>query len=167
PELPAADVDELAAAAFTEEAQANGKQEEPPALIDFKCEFCEGDIHAPLAEAGKRMQCPNPECRRLVKVPTPKAEKPKDWRDLAKKGPTVAQMMQQEKIDDAAWGTQTDKVGAGSASLKDAGALPAPKAEPIGMRGWVRRITRVTGALVVVVLVVLVAIRVRSVTDDK
>ena len=70
------------------------------------------------------MQCSNPECRRIVKVPTPKAEKPKDWRELAKKGPTVAQMMQQEKIDDAAWGTQTDKVRAGSASLMEAGALP-------------------------------------------
>ena len=132
--------DDLAAAAFTEEPATNGKQAEAPATIDFICEFCEAKIQAPLAEAGKRMQCPNPECRRIVKVPTPKEEKPKDWRELAKKGPTVAQMMQQEKIDDAAWGTQTDKVRAGSAALTEAGALPAPKAAPIGVRGWMRRV---------------------------
>src|SRR5260221_5618341 len=84
PELPAAELDALAAAAFTDAPEANGKQEGAPALIDFKCEFCEGDVRAPFSEAGKRMQCPNPECRRLIKVPSPKPEKPKDWRKRSK-----------------------------------------------------------------------------------
>src|SRR5207237_8780909 len=99
------DVEELAAAAFSEQPASNGAAEKP-ATIDFQCEFCEADLHVPATEAGKRMQCPNPECRRLIKVPTPK-EKPKDWRELAKKGPAAAIINQPDKIDEAAWGTET------------------------------------------------------------
>jgi hypothetical protein len=138
-----------------------------PANIEFICEFCEAPIQAPFAEAGKRMQCPNPECRRIVKVPLPKAEKPKDWRELAKKGPTVAQMMQQEKIDDAAWGTQTDKVRAGSASLMEAGAIAAPKAAPIGVRGWTSRVLWTTGVAIALVVAIFAANRARVVSGDK
>jgi hypothetical protein len=167
PVVPPANLEELAAAAFTDEPATNGKQEEVPANIEFICEFCEAPIQAPFAEAGKRMQCPNPECRRLVKVPLPKAEKPKDWRELAKKGPTVAQMMQQEKIDDAAWGTQTDKVRAGSASLMEAGAIAAPKAAPIGVRGWTTRVLWTTGVALALVVAVFAANRARVVSGDK
>src|SRR5262245_3103230 len=102
PVEPPPDIEALAAAAFSDEPATNGKQQAAATTIDFSCEYCETLIHAPLEEAGKRMQCPNPDCRSLIKVPTPKEEKPKDWRDLAKKGPTVAQMMKPEKIDEAA-----------------------------------------------------------------
>src|SRR6202035_5508417 len=41
----AAEIEEQAAAAFTEEPVTNGKQAEAPATIDFTCEFCEAEIH--------------------------------------------------------------------------------------------------------------------------
>ena len=85
-----------------------------------------------LTEAGKRMQCPNPECRSIVKVPNPKEEKPKDWRELAKKGPAAAILNQPEKIDEAAWGTQTDKTRAHKEGLIEAGAIAAPPKPSIG-----------------------------------
>ncbi len=164
---PPPNLEELAAAALADEA-ANGKAAEAePQTIDFTCEFCETQVHAPRAEAGKRMQCPNPECRRLIKVPTPKEEKPKDWRDLAKKGPTVAQMMQEAKIDEAAWGTQTDKIRAGSAALREAGALPEAPVEPVGVRGWIRRGMWATGAIAVAAVALLLFSRVRTDVQEK
>jgi hypothetical protein len=166
PELPSVEVEELAAAALSEQPETNG-QTEAAATIDFQCEFCETTIHAPRADAGKRMQCPNPECRTIVKVPTPKEEKPKDWRDMAKKGPTVAQMMQPEKIDEAAWGTQTDKTRAGSQALKEAGALPEAAKEPVGVRGWIRRVMWTVGVAAAVVVLVVVASRIRTTRQEK
>lgn len=166
PEPPPPNVDELAAAAFGDLAETNGKAEAAPATIDFQCEACETPIHAPRSEAGKRMQCPNPECRQLVKVPVPK-EKPKDWRDLAKKGPTVAQMTQPDKIDEAAWGTQTDKTRAGSESLKQAGAVVVPPRVRIGVRDWIQRGMVVAAVGVALVVTVVILSRVRTVQQEK
>ncbi len=78
------------------------------------------------------MQCPNAECRSIIKVPAPKDGQ-------QKKLPTVAQLQQQvEKIDEAAWGTQTDKGKVHKESFQEAGVLP-DKTVPIGPRGWIRR----------------------------
>lgn len=132
PEEPPVDVDAIAAAALHDET-TNGKQEAPAGTIDFKCEQCDHDIQVPRSEAGKRMQCPNPECRSLIKVPAPKDGQPR-------KLPTVAQLKQQvEKIDEAAWGTQTDKGRATREALVEAGAIPqAARQQPRSPRERIR-----------------------------
>jgi hypothetical protein len=136
PEPPPEEVENLAASALADEL---AQTEEVERKIDFTCDFCETPISLPLSEAGKRIQCPNEECRRILKVPQPKEEDKKDWRKMAKKGPTIADIRQEEKIDEAAWGTQTDKGKVAKESLEQAGALPEKKREPVGVGGWIRR----------------------------
>jgi hypothetical protein len=161
PEAPPIDADAVAAAALADEPQTNGKQAAPSATIDFTCEFCDTELHVPRADAGKRMQCPNPECRGLIKVPSPKDGQPKAL-------PTVAQLQQQvEKIDEAAWGTQTDKGRVTRESLEEAGAVAAPKAPPIGPRGWIRRGMWTIAVVAVLVVTVIAASRIKRNTEEK
>jgi hypothetical protein len=143
PETPPVDVDAIAAAALHDEP-ANGKQQvEVGDTFTFTCELCEAEVTVPRTDAGKRMQCPNPDCRSLIKVPAPKDAGPK-------KIPTVAQMTQVEKIDEAAWGTQTDKSHVHKESFKEAGALPEVKRRPTSPREWIQR-----GMIAIAVLAVL------------
>jgi hypothetical protein len=131
PEEPPVDVDAIAAAALQDEP-TNGKTAEPAETIEFKCELCDHEITVPRSEAGKRMQCPNPECRSLIKVPAAQDGKPKAL-------PTVAQLKQQvEKLDEAAWGTQTDRGRVTTEALKIAGAIPEVKKPPRSPREWIR-----------------------------
>lgn len=157
PAEPPEDVEAAAAAALTDEPKPP-PQDETPQTIDFTCPFCDEEVHMPLASAGKQEQCPNAECRRIIKVPLPKEDKPKDWRKLDVKGPSAALINQQEKIDEAAWGTQTDKGRASTKSLVEAGAVEAPPPRTrVTARDWVRRGLYAIGAVgaAAVLLVVL------------
>jgi hypothetical protein len=150
-ERPPEELDSLAAAAFSDPpAEAPPEDDEQ---IKFTCDFCEHEITVPRAEAGKRIQCPSEDCRQLVRVPVPEQKK-KDWRDV-KVGKTIEQMRGPEKIDEAAWGTHTDKVKVSRGALDEAEALPPPKKEPVGVRGWVRRGMWTVGVLGAAALVVL------------
>ena len=155
-----AELEQLAAAALGDESSGNGAAAET-ATIDFSCEYCETTIQAPRSEAGKRMQCPNPECRSLVKVPNPTEDKPKDWRELAKKGPAAAIINQPEKIDEAAWGTHTDQTKAHKEGLIEAGVIELPPPPSIGPRGWIRRGLWTVGIIAGLVLIVMVGNRAR------
>lgn len=151
PERPPEELESLAAEALNDPPPDLPKQQEA-GTIDFTCDFCEHELHVPREEAGKRLPCP--ECKNILRVPTPKEEKPKDWRDVAKKGPTIANLTQPEKISEDAWGTQTDKGRVSRVSLEEAEALPEVTAKPVGVRGWIRR--GLWGALGVAVLVLAV-----------
>jgi hypothetical protein len=159
PDEPPVDVEAVAAAALHEDAPTNGKQE-VSATIDFRCELCDTELHVPREDAGKRMQCPNPECRGLIKVPSPKDGQPKAL-------PTVAQLTQPEKIDEAAWGTHTDKGRVTQGSLIEAGAIPeAPKA-PVSPRVMIGRVLWTIGGVAAFALVAVVALRARNTQQQK
>jgi hypothetical protein len=149
---PPPNIEELAAAALSEEPQGNGKAEAPAGTIDFTCDFCDTELHVPREDAGKRVPCPNPECRRIIKVPSPKEEKAKDWREIAKKGPAAALVNQPEKIDEAAWGTETDRGRVTTESLREAGAIAAPPAPELSQRTKVHRVLLVIVAVPVLLL---------------
>ncbi len=160
PEQPPIDVDAIAAAALHDET-ANGKQEAPAETIDFKCELCDQAISVPRGEAGKRMQCPNPDCRSLIKVPAPKDGQPKAL-------PTVAQLKQQvEKLDEAAWGSQTDKGRVTTEALKEAGAIPQAKAQPRSPREWIRMALWTIGIVAGVAVLGYAATRVTTVQTER
>src|SRR5438552_1137795 len=80
PAAPSAEEAEaLAASAFADEPAAVVKPESTQQM-EFECPFCAEAIKVSVDLAGKQTPCPNPECKRIVKVPLLKEEKPKDWR---------------------------------------------------------------------------------------
>lgn len=131
-----ADVEALAAEALAEKPP---EQQAPEPVsnktIDFECAFCGEALKLPFELGGKMTPCP--ECKKIIKVPQPKVEKPKDWRDTKKTGPSMAVGSQQEQLDDA-WGTE-QKGKVSREAMEEAGALPEVAAQPLGVAGWIRR----------------------------
>ena len=169
PPKPAAkseDLEALAAAAFGDESPptpaantpssgsngsgiSNGSNGHPPVgdpPIKFICEYCDAEIELAAEHGGKKAQCP--ECRHIIKVPLPKIEKPKDWRTVEKKGPSLAAMNQPAKIENA-WGTET-KSRVSQTALLEAGVIAKPKKPSIGLAGWIER--GVKGTLLVLIV---------------
>lgn len=152
PEPPAPPPEEVEAEAASLFADEPAKEvDETPKTIDFKCEWCDEEVHLPLEMAGKQTQCPNLECRRIVKVPLPKVEKPKDWRKMDRRGPAAAIVNQPEQLDNA-WGTE-EAMRARQDSLAKAGAIELPPKPPLGLVGWMRIGIMVGGGLGLVLLV--------------
>src|SRR5262245_9756867 len=88
-----ADLEDFAAAAFAEdpaEKKAAAAAAPPPEArtIDFTCDYCEAALHLPAEMGGKQVPCP--ECKRIIKVPKLKDDRPKDWRQVEKAGPSFA-----------------------------------------------------------------------------
>jgi ribosomal protein S27E len=133
PEMPAADVEDLAAAALNDAPAETKPPEDEAKTVDFNCPFCDEDL--PFADAGKQTPCPS--CGRIIKVPVPKVDKPKDWRDLAKKGPAAALVNLPDQLDDA-WGTET-KTKVSRGALEEAGVLVEKPPEPAGLGVWIKR----------------------------
>ena len=98
-----ASVEDLALAALAED----GKAAEPKAAaadtatIRVKCQFCDHESTYEARMAGKNAPCQNEECRKIIKVPLPKKEDPKDWRNVQKR-PTAAKIDAPEL--EGAWG---------------------------------------------------------------
>lgn len=159
-----ADVEDLAAAALADNpAETPPVDEGPPKTIDFTCDFCDEELHLPLSEAGKKMPCP--ECRRIIRIPVPDENKPKDWRELIKKGPSAALINQPEQLDDA-WGTEVKTRVSGTA-LAEAGALPEVPVQPVGIGGWIKRVFYAGLVVGVLVLVYFGLSRSRQVKLEK
>src|SRR5262249_35479212 len=71
------------------------------------------------------------------KIPVPEKTGPKDWRELAKQGPSAALINQPEQLE-GAWGTEVKTRVSGTA-LAEAEALPEVQVEPVGIGGGARR----------------------------
>lgn len=136
PAVPPPDLEDLAAASLglgAEEKKEEGDgagngQAVAGKPITFNCFFCDAEVTVEAAEAGKRIPCP--ECSKIIEVPKPKADKPKDWRDTKKAGPSGAKdNLLPEKPDDA-WGTETKK-NVSQKALEEAGVAPPPKVETV------------------------------------
>src|SRR4051812_13491876 len=71
-----ADVEDFAAQALAGPKPAPEAAEKKAAqTIDFPCPFCDEELHLDEALGGKQAPCPA--CKRIIKVPLPKVEKPK------------------------------------------------------------------------------------------
>lgn len=140
----AAELEAMAAEALAEEPKARPLA--PVAVpIKFTCTFCDEENEFPADLGGKQAPCPS--CKRIVKIPLPKVDKPKDWRELVKKGPSAALINQPEQLD-GAWGAEV-KTRVSGAALEEAGAI-VEEAEPIGALGWAKRVAVVLALVVLV-----------------
>jgi len=131
----AADVEDLAAAAFADAPKpAQPARENKP--IEFTCVFCEAAVRVPFELGGKQAPCP--ECKRIVKVPKPVEDKPKDWRAVdARQVPSFARGAEPQ-APEGAWAPATARKVSQQA-LAEAGAVPEVEAEPVGIGVWIRR----------------------------
>jgi len=153
-ELPPENIEAEAASAFADEPVDPATEDGAPKTIDFVCSYCEEELHLPLELAGKQTPCPNPECRRIIKVPLPKVAEKKDWRKMDRRGPVAAVINQPEQLENA-WGTE-EATRARQDSLAQAGAIDAPAKKPRGALGWVR-IGFFVGVAVVILAMLYVA----------
>src|SRR5262245_29150618 len=121
-----ADVEAFAAAALSDKsaaaaaARGDGKVAAPPPAaepITLTCPFCAEQVKFDADMGGKQAPCPNPECRRIIKVPKPKEDKPRDWREV-QSGPSAALANQPAKLE-GAWGTGTDKAKVSTKTLEE------------------------------------------------
>lgn len=142
-----AEVEAIAAAALAEEDNKKKEIEEKQkpvkaaGTIDFICPFCDAQLKLSTELAGKKEPCP--ECKRIIRVPNPKEDKPKDWRTAQQAaGPSVAQMTQKQPELEGQWGTTTSRGRVSAESLVEAGAIADENddAEPVGVFGWIRRV---------------------------
>ncbi len=140
-----ADLEAFAAAALAEgDNKAKPKEEEKPkaaGTIDFMCPFCDAELHLSVELAGKKEPCP--ECKRIIRVPNPKEDRPKDWSTVAS-GPSAALANKPPELE-GAWGSTTTRSKVSQQSLADAEAFPEEEVEPVGVGGWVKRATVVLG----------------------
>lgn len=157
-EPPPEHVEAEALAAFADEPAP--VEDTAPKTIDFKCQWCDENVQMPMDMAGKQTQCPHPECKRIIKVPLPKIEKKKDWRKMDRQGPAAAIINQPEQLENA-WGTESTS-RARQDSLRQAGAIEEPEAEPIGFTGWLLRGAYIFIGLVLVTGAVVFILRLRS-----
>jgi hypothetical protein len=135
-ELPPENVEEEALSALADEPPPP-EEIETPKTIDFKCQWCDEEVKLPIEMAGKQAQCPNVECKRIIKVPLPKTPEKKDWRKMERQGPAAAKINLPEALDNA-WGTE-EATRARQDSLAKAGAVETPPKPPLGVVGWLQR----------------------------
>lgn len=113
------------------ETVAPGK---PTAPIQVTCSWCDHQFEVEAALAGKQTPCP--ECRRIVRVPTPHTPSPRDWRQAART-PSAAVIPQQQL--EGEWGTATARSHVSQEALEEAAVLPVER-EPLTPGQWATRI---------------------------
>src|SRR5262245_42405249 len=99
-----ANVEDLALAALADDGKAAETKAAAPAetaTIRVKCQFCDHESVFDAKMAGKNAPCQNEDCRKIIKVPLPKKEDPKDWRTVQNR-PTAAKVDAPEL--EGAWG---------------------------------------------------------------
>ena len=131
-EAPPENVEAEALAAFSDAPPPPPVDDSAPKTIGFKCSWCDEDVELPIEMAGKQAPCPNPECKRIIKVPLPKAPEKKDWRKMDRQGPALARINQPEQLENA-WGTE-EATRARQDSLAQAGAIAKLPPKSLGIR---------------------------------
>jgi DNA-directed RNA polymerase subunit RPC12/RpoP len=160
--LPTPELEALAAAALADApAQKADDKPKSPQFVDFVCPFCDAELHLDAELGGKQSPCP--ECKRIIRVPKPKEDKPKDWREVHA-GPRAALAGQPELKD--AWGSTTNKAKVSREALEEAGVIVEEK-EPIGVVGWAKRIGIGVGAAVFLLIATVWLTRAKQETQKK
>ncbi len=151
----AGDAEDVAASLLADEPKPAGPAA-PPKTVRFTCEYCDEAVEVDIALAGLRAPCPNPECRRIIKVPKPQGEQKVDWRNTAPGAPAAARRPT-EPAPEGAWGS-TSKTLVSKEAMEEAGALPDQRRERLTGRQWAVRgllAASAAGAAFVGVLLVL------------
>jgi hypothetical protein len=130
------DVEALASSAFADEPP----REAPVSTktIEFECPFCAETVKISADLAGKQAPCPNPECKRIIKVPQLKEDKPRDWRQMNPRGPSGA-LRKDPNEPEGTWST-AQKTRVSQEALLEADAIPVKK-QPMTVRSWIRLAT--------------------------
>jgi signal transduction histidine kinase len=128
-----ADAEDLAASLLADEATP--AEVEPPRTTRFTCEYCDEVVEVDAELIGKQAPCPNPECRRIIKVPKPAGHKG-DWRSAGSDRPIGARR-DTEPAPEGVWST-TERTYVSGEALEEADALPVRRA-PTPPRVWVYR----------------------------
>src|SRR5262249_30504172 len=145
-ELPAADIEALAAAALVDQPKPEPvKAQKEAAPIKFQCFYCDEQVEVPGDLAGKQVPCP--ECRRIVKVPMPVKTEPRDCHRADPRGPAAGLRRDEPPPPEGAWGTAT------SASTVSAQALLEAEAVPDAEEGLTRMQWAMRGLIAAAVLV--------------
>jgi hypothetical protein len=125
---------EAVAAALLADAPAPAAPAPVQSKLDFTCPFCDEKISVSADLAGKRTPCP--ECKRIVKVPEPEDNKPKDWRQMDTRRPSAARP-EPGGVPEGTWGTR-DAGTVSAESLIEADAVPQLR-QRLTWQQWVRR----------------------------
>jgi hypothetical protein len=135
-----ANVEDFAAAAFADEPAAAAA--EKPRTVQLECPFCAEPVEFPVEMAGKQAPCPNPECRRIVKVPALAEEKQANWRTEGRDGLRGTKENVQ-KVLEAQEAANIKRGVVSKGALEEAGALPSrevPLTTGEKVRLWTRRV---------------------------
>jgi hypothetical protein len=108
------DIEAEAAALLSEGDAASGAA---PTTIDFRCPWCDTELHLGVDLAGKKAPCPNPECRRIIDVPKIVQTQKKDWRNVNVGGPSLARR-DEGPAPEGAWGSTSASVVSRDALLE-------------------------------------------------
>jgi hypothetical protein len=150
---PPANIEDFAAAALAD-APATADAGDTGGPIRLECPFCAEPVEFAANLAGKQAPCPNPECRRIVKVPVPAKAKATDWRQAGLSGP----MGTRENVQKAVEAQQAANVRIGRVSLEaleEAGALPIEQelvTTADKVKRWIRRVAVTALAVAVIAL---------------
>ncbi|TMQ34398.1 MAG: hypothetical protein E6K70_07860 [Planctomycetota bacterium] len=140
-----ADVEEFAAAALADHAEAAAEPAPPQQQVEFVCSYCDAKVQVNAELAGKQTSCP--ECRRIVRVPLLEKQGPKDWRKVDARRPVGAR----PEIGPAPEGTW-DARSVGTVSreaLEEAEAIPQVK-KRLTWQQWTKRAVAAAAVLAVV-----------------
>jgi hypothetical protein len=147
-DLAPADVEALAAAALAEEPKPAAAPQKQGAPIKFTCYYCDEEIQVEAELAGKQTPCP--ECKRIIKVPMPVKEEPRDWRKLGARGPAAGLRRDEQAGLEGAWGTDLPARSVSTQALIEAEAVPLDDEDEVS---WPQRIVRGLVAAAVVLVV--------------
>jgi tetratricopeptide (TPR) repeat protein len=148
PKAAPANLEEFATQALSDEPKPATKPVAPPQTVDFNCPYCDEALHLQAEFAGTQHPCP--ECRRIIKVPELKVEKPKDWRELTKKGAAAYLKSNGDDLE----GVQGDvRTKVSTTALMEAGAVDKAPAPPPSLAARARRIAWGVGSLTLALLV--------------
>lgn len=130
PAVQATEVEALAAAALAD--RPAGPQAPGGKPIQLECPHCDEKVEAPFDMAGKQMPCPA--CSRILRVPLPKREGPRDWRAVDKRAAAAA-LKGNEPAPEGEWGTVTASSRVSADALLEAEAVPvAVERRPVARR---------------------------------
>jgi tetratricopeptide (TPR) repeat protein len=146
--IASARVEDLALAALVEaDKPAKEEVEAGTQKIRVVCQYCDFANDFEASMAGKNAPCQNEECRKIIKIPLPKKEDPRDWRTVQRR-PSAA------KVDQAgfegAWGN-VETTAVSREAILEAKANVLEEREP---RSWGQIAGIIMAASAIVVLVV-------------
>jgi hypothetical protein len=140
------DVEAMAREAFADEPAA--APVEDTRTIDFTCPMCDEPVKVGYDLGGKQTPCPS--CRRIIKVPMPVKNEPKDWRKVQSRGPSMAKR-DNEPAPEGAWGSAMSSGSVSRETLLETGAIEEEVDDDASRQRW-ERVSLIGAGVVAVAL---------------